>query len=206
MTEAACPICGWEFPIPEGEGSEEIVVVICQECGSQLQVSIRPDVGVETLSHAESPFKKLADESETKEVDEGAGGATTVSVGTGTLLLDLEKSPSATPRRKTVAQGSLILAGALPGNEPLRLTEAKTVVGRESADIVIDDPALSSRHFEIEARGSEFFIRDLDSSNGTFLNGRKIRASQLTSSDKIQAGETKFTFIVLEYLPLDRSK
>ncbi len=85
------------------------------------------------------------------------------------------------------------------------LARTKTVVGRDGVDIVIDDEALSGRHFEVEARGNEFFILDLDSNNGTLVTGNRVHASQLTSRDKIQAGRTTFTFRILEVIPWDPS-
>ncbi len=85
------------------------------------------------------------------------------------------------------------------------LARTKTVVGRDGVDIVIDDEALSGRHFEVEARGNEFFIRDLDSSNGTLVNGNRVRAAQLAVGDKIQAGQTSFIFRAVEVIPFDQS-
>ncbi len=93
----------------------------------------------------------------------------------------------------------------MPGEGRLPLARTKTVVGRDGVDIVIDDEALSGRHFEVEARGNEFFIRDLDSSNGTLVNGNRVRAAQLAVGDKIQAGQTSFIFRAVEVIPFDQS-
>ena len=52
-------------------------------------------------------------------------------------------------------------------------------VGRGGADWNLSfDPAISTRHVEIDYREGGFFIRDLGSSNGTFLNGRKLKPEQ----------------------------
>jgi pSer/pThr/pTyr-binding forkhead associated (FHA) protein len=74
------------------------------------------------------------------------------------------------------------------------LTLAKTVFGRHDADVALDDPAISSQHFQIEAFGREFFLRDLDSRNGTFLNGSQVRYSQVLPGDQITAGKTSLIF------------
>ena len=71
---------------------------------------------------------------------------------------------------------------------------AKTSFGRRQADVVLEDPAVSSLHFQIEAFGKEFFLRDLESRNGTLLNGTKVRYSQLLPGDQITAGKTSMTF------------
>jgi pSer/pThr/pTyr-binding forkhead associated (FHA) protein len=78
-----------------------------------------------------------------------------------------------------------------------------TTVGREGGEISLDDPTLSSRHFMIEERGHEFFLRDLGSTNGTFLNGHLVRSSPLKSGDEIKAGKSVFVFSVLEVIPCD---
>ena len=192
MATVKCIVCGGEVPIPEGEPGGKVTVT-CHHCRSRLQVSIPADIGAETLFHPQLLSEELTDEPESAEGVGGAEEAPSPRVGSGTILVDSGKPP-ATPRVETTMKGYLIHAGAIPGEERLALTAAKTVVGREEADIVIDDSALSSRHFEVEARGNEFFIRDLDSRNGTFVNGNRIRAAELTSGDKIRVGQTDLTF------------
>lgn len=84
--------------------------------------------------------------------------------------------------------------GTPPGGTPLRLTAAVTVLGRRGADLAFDDPAVSGRHCQIEAMGREFFVRDLESRNGVFLNGHKIRYSQILPGDELRLGGTTLLF------------
>lgn len=78
-----------------------------------------------------------------------------------------------------------------------RLTSGQTAVGRgELAEVTIDDDSMSRRHFQITYRKLEFRLRDLDSSNGTFLNGSEVEEYALRDGDKIVAGETLFVFHV----------
>lgn len=88
----------------------------------------------------------------------------------------------------------LLVLGADPGQERHPLVRARTTFGRKNADVVLRDPAASSCHFQIEAFGREFFVRDLDSRNGTFLNGSRVRYSQLLPGDQISAGKTTLIF------------
>lgn len=64
------------------------------------------------------------------------------------------------------------------------------VIGRdERADIVVPDGTVSGRHAEIQVLDDSCMIRDLGSSNGTFVNGEKIHAAkEIRPSDKIQVG------------------
>jgi len=70
------------------------------------------------------------------------------------------------------------------------------VVGRgEQADAQIGDEMMSRRHFEILERNGAFILRDLQSRNGTTLNGRPVNGEMTVGSgDTIGAGETLFVF------------
>ncbi|WP_165233097.1 DUF2169 domain-containing protein [Aquisphaera insulae] len=79
-------------------------------------------------------------------------------------------------------------------------------VGRShEADLSIpDDPMLSREHFAIEWAGADIRVRDLGSSNGTTLNGRKVDGSApLKEGDLIQAGRTTFRVVVAESPPAE---
>lgn len=112
--------------------------------------------------------------------------------GTETLETDPATLPS--PFLQLDAEAFLLILGATPGQERRPLVRAKTSFGRRGCDVELDDPAVSGCHFQIEAFGKEFFVRDLESRNGTFLNGTKIRYSQLLPGDQITAGKTSLIF------------
>jgi pSer/pThr/pTyr-binding forkhead associated (FHA) protein len=71
-----------------------------------------------------------------------------------------------------------------------------TVLGRSpESDIVILDPYVSARHAEIVLSGSGFFVRDLGSANGTYVNGRRLgRKRLLRRGDRLEVGDTVFRF------------
>ena len=65
-------------------------------------------------------------------------------------------------------------------------------VGRDpGVSITLDDSKLSKRHFEIRWDGGAYEVVDLDSTNGTFVNGRRVAATALRDGDEIRAGRTK---------------
>lgn len=68
-------------------------------------------------------------------------------------------------------------------------------VGRtDKADLVFPgDQQMSSRHFAVECRGGVCRLRDLNSTNGTLVNGNRVTETVLADGDKIQAGQTVFT-------------
>lgn len=76
-------------------------------------------------------------------------------------------------------------------------TEVKKslIVGRSKiCDIFVDDEKMSRQHFIIYDREDGFYVEDLNTTNGTFLNGRQIdREVRLSRGDKIRAGEIQMT-------------
>ncbi len=68
-------------------------------------------------------------------------------------------------------------------------------VGRHPKNnIRLNDREISKEHAIIERRGLEWWLKDLNSSNGSFVNARKIRESKLTSGDEILLGSMRLVF------------
>lgn len=65
-------------------------------------------------------------------------------------------------------------------------------------DIVISDSTVSRYHAEIFKKGSEWFVKDLESTNGTFVNGDQIEEIRLNNRDSITFGKREFTFFLQE--------
>lgn len=83
---------------------------------------------------------------------------------------------------------------------PLRV--GSNVIGRgQDADITIDDTGASRRHVEIVWDGQRAGVRDLGSTNGTKLNGRRIAHSALAPDSLIEIGRTQLQFKVVPQAP-----
>jgi pSer/pThr/pTyr-binding forkhead associated (FHA) protein len=79
--------------------------------------------------------------------------------------------------------------------ERWELSEEPVVVGRSGqAKVSIEDDGLSRRHFLIVREGGNYVIRDLNSRNGTWVDGNRIFAERLHHNDRIMAGRTRFLF------------
>jgi len=78
------------------------------------------------------------------------------------------------------------------------LTKARTIIGRDaSADIQVDDKGMSRNHFEVLWDGKNAGVRDLNSTNGTKLDGRVIKESGMKPDSVISAGHSDFAFRVI---------
>ena len=70
---------------------------------------------------------------------------------------------------------------------------APLVVGRApNSDIPIIDPTISRRHAEVESTDSGVIVRDLGSSNGTFVNGTRVQSSGVSAGDVVTFGKVAF--------------
>ena len=80
--------------------------------------------------------------------------------------------------------------------ETFDINKYKMIVGRaEDCDIVIDNLAVSRHHIIIEKKGSDVTVNDLDSNNGTFINGQRITGpTALTFGDEIGIGKHILAF------------
>jgi hypothetical protein len=69
-------------------------------------------------------------------------------------------------------------------------------VGRDphSNTLSLRDPALSAHHFKVVPEEGLFYLVDLESTNGTFVNQRRVRAQRLASGDVIRAGQVELEF------------
>ena len=80
--------------------------------------------------------------------------------------------------------------------ETLEVNAAHCIIGREraAADVILRDPNVSRRHAELTFTGSDWSIEDLNSTNGTFVNNRRITRCPLRNSDLLTFGLSNFEF------------
>jgi len=68
----------------------------------------------------------------------------------------------------------------------------KTTIGRvEDNALQISEPSVSSHHCEILLRGSDFIVKDLNSTNGTFINGQQVTESPLKPGQILRLGQVE---------------
>ncbi len=93
----------------------------------------------------------------------------------GQALLLVKRGPNA--GSTFLIEKDLTTAGRHPGN-----------------DVFLDDITVSRRHAEIRRRGAEFFVHDVGSLNGTYVNRERVDETKLASGDELQIGKFKLAF------------
>ena len=78
----------------------------------------------------------------------------------------------------------------------VQLTKDKTTLGRRPYnDIVIDNLAVSGEHAVLQMVGGEVYLEDLDSTNGTYVNGKATKKQLLRHGDTVEVGKYKIKFL-----------
>ena len=78
----------------------------------------------------------------------------------------------------------------------VQITKDKTTLGRRPYnDIVIDNLAVSGEHAVLQMVGADVFIEDLNSTNGTYINGKAIKKQLLTHNDTVEIGKYKIKYL-----------
>jgi pSer/pThr/pTyr-binding forkhead associated (FHA) protein len=76
------------------------------------------------------------------------------------------------------------------------LDKFRNVIGRRNADIVLRDPRVSRQHALVERYKDRILIKDLGSSNGTQVNGRRVEVEMLTAGSRIRVGDSTLELVL----------
>lgn len=150
--------------------------MFCSNCGDQLPAQARfcPSCG-HPVPGATDPER------------------TTAGIERGTLdaSAELEDLPTLEPGTGLL----VVLRGPNAGSRYL-VDRDVTLVGRHpDSHVFLDDVTVSRRHAEIVRRGTELFIRDLGSLNGTYVNGDRVEERVLHTGDELQIGRFKLLYV-----------
>ena len=78
----------------------------------------------------------------------------------------------------------------------VQLTKDRTTLGRRPYnDIVIDNLAVSGEHALLQMTGNEVYLEDLNSTNGTYVNGKTVKKQLLQNGDAVEVGKYKIKFV-----------
>ena len=84
----------------------------------------------------------------------------------------------------------------------IELTKERTSIGRRPYnDVVIDNLAVSGEHAVLQVSGTDYFVEDLNSTNGSYLNGKGLKRERLSNGDILEIGKYKIKFIGDEPAP-----
>jgi hypothetical protein len=171
--KAACNHCGMEHVLKDAEVAAHAKVQFhCSKCRQTtiVEIKLRPDQTM-VISPLPSFARSNANRSNLNLVPEDDG----------------LKLPAAKTAILTVVSG--------PAKGTVHnLKKPRVILGREGANIVLEDQEISRHHCLIEVRESYANLKDLDSTNGTFFEEERVRAAMLRDGSEFRIGNSVIRF------------
>jgi predicted Zn finger-like uncharacterized protein len=200
----ACPACRSRYKFDESKlGDRPKVKTRCSKCGGTIEIE-NPLLGSLTMPPDEPapppPAPTPAPRSEPSlrtqrtpvqpATAKPEAGSATIAGGDAARmgLLQLPKD-----KRFSLA----VIQGAATG-QIFPISKTRTVIGRSGADINLDDPESSRQHAALEIVGDVAVLRDLGSTNGTWIELERIEQHQLGNQQEFRIGSHVLMFIVTE--------
>jgi predicted Zn finger-like uncharacterized protein len=166
---ANCSHCGARFTLSEAQiGRHPRVQFRCLNCGKHTVVKT-PQVDSTQVVYAPQA---------TPQFEPGPDPATLLCGDAKNLTL---------PSGKNISLA--VLSGPSKGLV-YALTKPWVVIGRTSGDVLINDPNISRWHCAVEVKGELIRVRDLDSTNGTFVGAERVGSSELRHLSEFRVGES----------------
>jgi predicted Zn finger-like uncharacterized protein len=191
-----CPSCQSRYRFDESKlGSRPRVKSRCAKCGAAIEIE-NPTLGSSTMAPdaaeptAPEPASEVTRTRRTPVQPPAAPGAATMTGGDAHRLGLL---PMPSDRRFSLA----VIQGAATG-QIFPVSKTRTLIGRSGADINLDDPEASRQHAAVEIIGDVAILRDLGSTNGTWIDLDRIEQHQLANQQEFRIGSHVLMFIVTE--------
>jgi predicted Zn finger-like uncharacterized protein len=197
-----CPSCQAKYKFDEEKlGERPRAKTRCAKCGGTIEIE-NPLLASMTLPPGamagtpgtttqvptlDSPLPAIPPPSPKKPADGPPPGTVT---GRG-----LEKSIAELPKDKRFSLA--VIQGPATGHiHPV--LKARTIIGRSGADINIEDPEASRQHASLEILGDHAILRDLGSTNGTYVEADRIEQQVLNNQMEFRIGSHVLMFIVTD--------
>ena len=165
--QAACTHCGTEHLLKDAQfGGHTKVQFKCSKCGKTTIVDTKRSVDSTVVM---SPLPSFA---------------RTDSPGSNVNLVLPDPGIRLPEKSKIILS---ILSGPSQG-ESHTLSKPRIVLGREGADIPLNDPEISRHHCLLEVRDMHIDLKDMDSTNGTFFDEERVRAAMLRDGTEFRIG------------------
>ena len=158
----------------------------CQKCGESIEISgaTTPEAAAEAAPAERKPTART-----TAQVQRMRADVDDQTMNPAQAPVEMLELPA--DRKYSLA----VLQGKASG-EIFPISKPRMILGRADCDIVLDDPECSREHAVVEVLGSRVVIRDLGSTNGTFVGGKRIDEDELENHTEFRVGEHVLMLII----------
>jgi predicted Zn finger-like uncharacterized protein len=208
-----CPSCQSRYRFDESKlGERPRARTRCSKCGGTIDIE-NPRVGAMTLppSDLELPVPPAPPAPAAPEPKPAERPTSEDTTRTHRKLTSIPEQPTGQetitgqdihkmgilelPRDKRYALA--VIQGPATG-QIFQISKTRTTLGRSGCDINLNDPECSRQHAVVEIFGERIVLRDLDSTNGTFIESERIEHYELTNHMEFRLGSHVLMLIVTE--------
>jgi len=205
----SCPNCGSRYRVDESKMAGGRGRLKCPKCQTSFEVAasqVSPtapampaipgleepperDTSVSRVKRGPGTEQSTTARAQRVRSDEEMGGQTITTSGlqaSGMLELPTDKKYSLA-----------VLDGKASG-EIFPIGKVRTVIGRSNCDITLDDPECSRQHAVLEVMGSRVTISDLGSTNGVYVDGKRVERANLDNQSEFRVGDHVLMLIITE--------
>ncbi len=201
-----CPACQSRYRFDESKlGDRARARTRCVKCGGVIEIE-NPAVGAMTLPPSDvelppsgpppapTPAPEIDDRTKTHRnlaaMSEGEAGGQTIT-GQDLHKMGILELPH--DKRYSLA----VIQGPATGTI-FQITKTRTTLGRTGCDVDLNDPECSRQHAVVEIFGERIVLRDLDSTNGTYVEADRIQQVELANQAEFRIGSHVLMLIVTE--------
>ena len=198
-----CPSCQAKYKFDEEKlGERPRAKTRCAKCGGTIEIenpllaSMTLPPGTMAGTTTQVPTVEAPAPAPPPKLPEPPPAAKPVGPPAGTVTgRGLEKSVVELPKDKRFSLA--VIQGPATGHiHPV--LKARTTIGRSGADINIEDPEASRQHASLEILGDHAILRDLGSTNGTYVEADRIEQQVLNNQMEFRIGSHVLMFIVTD--------
>ena len=208
-----CPSCHAKYKFDASKlGDRPKAKTKCSKCGGVIEIE-NPQFGAMTLPPDPDPQPRAAPaashmvapsppppppppEPDREELTQKSRsvGKETAEITSRTMKPDVKyEGLSELPRDRRYSLA--VIQGAATG-QIFQLTSPRTVLGRSASDIILDDAEASRQHAAVEILGENAILRDLGSTNGTFIEAERIHQEIIQNQGEFRIGSHVLMFII----------
>jgi len=198
-----CPSCQAKYKFDEGKlGERPRAKTKCAKCGGSIEIE-NPLLAAMTLPPGTMPGVAAGPAPEIPTPPPAPAGpptrkATSTDTNPDTSAItgrDVQKAIVDLPKDKRFSLA--VIQGPATGHI-YPVTKTRTTIGRSGADINVDDPEASRQHASLEVLGDHAILRDLGSTNGTYVEADRIEQQVLNNQMEFRIGSHVLMFIVTD--------
>lgn len=178
----SCGSCGKKYKVTEDHfRGRDRIAIRCPNCGQSIEAHREGPSPPPTTRQASPP--------------EPAPPPPHRAEDTGTNPGSSESESLAMPEGKRV---SLAILQGVDAGKIFPVEKPVVVIGRNEADLVLGDTEVSRRHAQIELKGGVVMLKDLKSTNGTYVNEQRVTSQPLENQAEFRVGATTLMVILTD--------